>query len=257
MKFFLPLTILMTFSAGALQGQEPPKGYIRFIALGDDPPVVLKEINGVRVEQDAPEGSQPPRVLSVLGSGEPPKSPRLKLRNITGYMEVANRNQTVKLYKGEEAKGAEWANLGKPLVPSTAVLIRDPEDGWKKSKSVLLKDDLRSFPLHTARLVNASNQTIAVRIGEDNTKPAFQMKPGEVKIVGASDGFKVGDVPVHFAHKVRRSWKTIYKTTINVYEKNRVHAYFYSGDRQDMVGKIGFSVLPVVYRNPDPESRGR
>ncbi|MGJ8698327.1 MAG: hypothetical protein ACSHYF_18575 [Verrucomicrobiaceae bacterium] len=249
----LPLLFLLIL-APFVHGQDaPPKGYIRFIALGDAPPYKDELVDGVRVEQPAPEGSLPPKDLTVSGAGEN-GALSLRLRQMTKYVEVQDRTKSVGLFKGEVGAGDPWVTSPGPAVPSTCVIVRSPRErklSWNDVRKVTLKDDLASFPVESIRLVNMSTSTVAIKIGDGK---AFAVGPGRVKVLKQGDGVKVGgDTMVAIAQKkADGSYQKVFNNALQLYSRNRINLFAYNEDGVDARGRIKLSINPEIFKNLAP-----
>ena len=164
---------VITLSAGPVAGQaEEDKGpdrLLRILPVGEAPPFVQKIEGGVRKEQEAPEGSIPPReVVQLTQDGEQEGEPlRLTLDRVSASMPA--RAGTLPLYAsgsgGLDPK--PWHKLTVPAksTHSLALLWRDPkEKKWSKARSMILVDDINSFPAGSIRFVNVSPWTAIVRL---------------------------------------------------------------------------------------------
>jgi len=231
------LPILLAPICQAQQGGKE-RGYFRVVCLGDPPAFETREVNGVMVQQEYAEGSVPPREVTFSGASvkvEEGETTQLHLRRMTKYVEVIDRNLRV------EAKvdGKLWAKLPAPKSPITVAMFRDRSEkklSWNKVKYRTFKDDLASFPVGKARLINMTRVPIAFKIGDAGK--AFEISPGNVKLVGSGDGFSVGNNMVVIATKQKGKWREIFRNRLKLFPNHRLSVYFYESDRQDRKGDI-------------------
>lgn len=213
------LAALTLLSGGVAVAQEAEQGradrMLRLLPLGDPPP--WEEINdGVRrIQKEPPPGSVPPHeVVQLDAAGIERGDPvRLRLNHITEGLPVG---AAAVLYDLEDVgAGAEpWLKLAMPAKShGLALLFRNPrveKPKWDTPLSLVLPEDLTSFPPGSIRFVNVSpwdaEFSIAgqvVRLGSrkhatSRPRGAFQKQPLEVTIVSqAGERKKIGDQAIN------------------------------------------------------------
>jgi hypothetical protein len=267
----MKISLLALFTLGSLSyGQErasdDKRGYLRFLFLGTPAPAILREQNGVMVEQDVPEGEEPPEFLFARNASADTAVFQAKLKRSSKYLEVIDRSKSVDLFQGRQPKGGIWFKAKASTIPSTVVVMKETmeDDGWKNSpRTLTLKDDLRSFPLHTARVVNLSSRDVAIRVGQDRAiRPTVIKAKGGAKVIGAKEGVKVGEMIVGIGAKGRSGrYSTIFQNSIMIMRNQRFEIYLYDPDRaRDRArgGKPQLLLMPQDYRDPrQKESKRR
>lgn len=162
------------------QGQKKvpkPDRLVRFLPVGNPPPFIQKIIKGVRVQQPPPAGAVPPlNVVQMNPKGQPEgNAVQLKLEKVSAS--IPARVGAFALHE-DGPNGPEQKAWHKVKIPksthSLALLWRDPvEKKWTKARSMMLVDDIKSFPAGTMRLVNVSPwSAIIVWKGRRHTLPA-------------------------------------------------------------------------------------
>ncbi|MEJ6829911.1 MAG: hypothetical protein QNK61_06930 [Akkermansiaceae bacterium] len=243
------IPVLLTPFVHAQEGGAE-KGYVRVVCLGDPPPFVAREENGVMVGQEAPAGSVPPREVSFSGAtvrAEVPETTKLRVRRMTKYIEVANKALPVTI----QADNKAWVKLPAPVSPMTVALFRDRSEkklSWDKVGQKAFKDDLRSFPEGKVRFINMTRVPIAIKMVEAGK--AYSVNPGSLKMMGADEGFTVGNNHVAVATKKAGGWKEMFKNRIKLLPRHRLSVYFYESDRQDPKGGIKLKVQMLELMEP-------
>lgn len=240
----------------AQEGGDSPKTLVRFLPLGMNPPIIIKQEGNVLQEQEAAEGAIPPRNIMVApqSNGAEPLAANLRLKRMTPYLEVP-RGASMKLYEGKEARGKEWTAVPGLKGPSTVVFFRDPaapKRDWGKVRFRAFRDDLSAFPKETIRFVNMTRADAVVRVGEKGKSVA--VKAGQVKILGKSDGFKVGgSTIVPIGVKLGNKWVKQSQNGIDLYDNERVSVYFFENDVPNEKGVIKSKMHKVVLPEPARE----
>lgn len=167
-RFLLFLTFLVpTHSPG--QDEERNKA-LRILAVGSMPPWAELPIGGRRLEQPPPPGSTPPhQVQLATEEGTELGNPlRVRLNNMSAVLPV--KPGKVELHEVTVAglSADPWHSLQFPRKPAALGLLwRDPvKKKWSKAQSLLLADDLTSFPAGRIRVINVSNYPVLLEYGE-------------------------------------------------------------------------------------------
>lgn len=234
------------------QDKKPPLGYLRVMTLGAEPPTKVDNVDGGRVMRAAPEAEVPPRNLAVSNTGEEAIVLNPRLKRATDYFEVKDHTKPVNFYDGVAAQGKPWLSAQAGAVPGTIVAMRSPNagpQGWKASPVFkTFADDLNSFPLHTARVVNFTRHKVGVKVGEGNTP--VQVESMQAGIVSAQNGLQVGESVIQLAYVNNGSWKTVFQNTRQMFNGMRYEIYLYEVDRKHGKGNVRVHFLPVNYEDP-------
>lgn len=246
--------LLMGLSSLALaqDREKPPLGYLRVITLGAAPPTKVADVNGGRVIMEAPEAEIPPRNLAVGNTGEEAFVLQPRLKRATPYIEIKDHTKPVNFYPGTVAAGDPWITAKAGAVPGTIVAMRSPQAGplgWKATPIFkTFADDLKSFPNHTARVVNFTRHKVGIKIGEGNTPlQVASMKSGNVD---SKNGLKVGESVIQVAYVHNGRWRTVFQNTRQMFNGMRYEIYVYEVDREHKKGEVRVHFVPVNYKEP-------
>ncbi len=227
------LLVLLSLCAGPVVAQdddEKPTRMLRILAVGETPPFIQKIINGVRVEQEAPAGSIPPRRVVQLNSEgeEKGNAVRLQLDNVSAAIPAGAG--TVSLHSAEDGAPNSQAWHGVKMPKSThalALLWRDPrEKKWTKAMSLTLPDDLSAFPPGTVRIVNVSPWTVGVQFNGKNIK-----LPKGRSLLQGQRGTAINDAPLVVALKDGNGkWHKIFDSVVTHTARERTNVIIYRAD---------------------------
>ncbi|MDB4408565.1 hypothetical protein N9165_00675 [Akkermansiaceae bacterium] len=245
------LLIGLSSLAGA-QDKKAPLGYLRVMTLGAAPPTKVADVNGGRVIMEAPDAEIPPKNLAVGNTGEEAFVLRPRLKQATKYIEIQDHTKPVNFYPGTVAAGEPWLTAKAGAVPGTIVAMRSPKAGalgWKASPVFkTFADDLKSFPNHTARVVNFTRHKVGIKLGEGNTP--LQVESMQSGIVDSKNGLKVGETVMQVAYVSNNKWKTVFQNTRKMFEGMRYEIYIYEVDRVYNKGEVRVHFVPVNYADP-------
>ena len=161
LRLLLPILLIqIAFS------QDKEKGFVRLLALGENPTRKFKSINGRRVEQPPVPGSIPPRALSVSGFAGAVAAVPFQLGRFAPWVEVVDRTLPLQLSAGEK----KWAKVGAPTVPKLAVFVHDralKKMTWDKPKLFEFAETLKAYPNESIRVINLTTDPVIVRLGEE------------------------------------------------------------------------------------------
>jgi hypothetical protein len=172
-------------AAQEVKKDRQPDRLLRLLPLGEAPPFKFDFVDGARVEREPPAGSIPPRQVQIADAeGKEVGQPiRLVLDQLSASIPVpAGR---IPLH--ESGRGGfdatTWHAVTMPEKSShaLALLWRDPvEKNWSKARSVILADDVASFPAGMVRLVNVSPWPVSIEF--EGAK--FKLEAGKLAMQG-------------------------------------------------------------------------
>jgi len=233
----LLLPILLIQSAFS---QDKEKGFVRLLALGENPTMKFKTINGRRVEQPPVPGSIPPRALSVSGFAGAVAAVPFQLGRFAPWVEVVDRTLPLQLSAGEK----KWAKVGAPTVPKLAVFVHDralKKMTWDKPKLFEFAETLRAYPNESIRVINLTTAPVIVRLGEE---ASVEVKAGKARIFKEKDGAKVEDTVALIGVKMKNGRvNRIYKSDIDLYKNQRLTIFLYLGDRELTKNRVYVKIL--------------
>ncbi len=239
MKSRLLLSLLLLQGAFA---QEQP-GFVRFLAVGENPTMVLKNIGGRRVQQPPVPGSIPPKSISVSGALKPGVGVPLALNKFSAWIKVVDRALPLQVFEGADEGATKWAEVTAPTVPKLSVFMKDRAQqkiSWNKTNRFDFAETLAAFPNESIRVINLTNANVAVKLGEKN---GVVVKAKEAKIFKANDGAKVGDTFAKIGVKANGNWGTIHQAPIDLFRNQRVTMVLYLGDRPPTMNKVYMKIL--------------
>lgn len=232
------------------QGGQLPTVFVRYMAIGEKPPFDFKEEDGVRVEVPPPPGSEPPASLWIPGLKGDKKKLKMELTGVNPYKEIDPNLGDAKLYLGADKKKI-WANMKIPTAKlSTAIFVRRKGQTWDKPGLKVIKDDLKSFPLNTIRIVNLSPYPAGITIADKKT---VKIGKEEVKAlpVGEEDIVKI-----FYQNKSGRK-ASLYSNLLELKKNERMHAYLYLDDGPRSRGKVRLKRFRENFRMPKPAKKTR
>jgi hypothetical protein len=237
----LLLPVLLIQSAFS---QEEEKGFVRLLALGENPTMKFKTINGRRVQQPDPPGSVPPRSISVSGSAGNVAAVPFTLNRYTPWVEVVDRTLALQLSAGAGDGAKKWAKVGAPTIPKLAVFVKDrsvKNMTWNNTKLFEFADNLRAYPNESIRVINLTRAPIAFKLGERN---GVQVNAGKSKVFQKEDGAIVEDTFATIGVKLPNGrWNKIYGSDIDLFNNQRVTILLYLGDREQTRNKVYTKIL--------------
>jgi hypothetical protein len=254
MKALFPATFALALLAGLVNAQDKPPKHFRFIPLGELPVWKERLENGIRIGQEPPPGSVPPKELSLL-SGEETQIPfKAGLRSMTSVLTIPGETPRLKISKGPVGTGQDWLSTPIPSGQlSLGVLYRDPATmNWNNPKMKLLKDDSSSFPAGNIRFTNVSDVMVIIQIGDWNSRrppSVYGIKPGQTSM----KPLKVGKNPIRVGYAgPGNSRRWIWSNQIRLLEKQRVQGFFYKAQGENPRHPVLFHYLP----EPLPRAAG-
>ena len=242
---FALLALLLPSALLTAQDEPPPKRF-RFIPLGELPMWREKLEGGIRVGQEPPPGSMPPKSLSLL-SGEDQLIPfRVGLRSLTEVLTVPGSTPSLQLKKGDVGAAQLWLRKPMPTAPlSLGVLYRDPATmNWDSPKLLLLKDDSSAFPAGQIRFTNVSDIMVIIQIGDWKARrppKVFGIPPGKTSLKPLELG--KNQIRVGYAGP-GNSKKWIWSNQVSVLRNQRVQAFFYKAQGKDPRNPVLFHFIP-------------
>ena len=258
LKNLLLIALLLVPATAPLSAQQGNNrtSLFRLLPLGVEPSMKTQKKNGFMQELPAPEGSLPPRILTVVpqADGAEPFQIQVNLRRMGIYKEVP-RGAALKLYEGAEANGEVWKDIKGLSGTTTLALIRDPsvkKRHWNQTKLFAFKDSLASFPNEAVRYINLSRADVVVQVID--TGKSYAVKPGQTRILSAVEGLKIGEgTTVKYGVKLGGKWKVVAQNAVQVRRGHRVSVYFFENDAADHKGvirnKLDYVTLPEPTRD--------
>ena len=230
------------------QGDEQPRtSALRLLAVGDEPPWDEIEREGIRIEQPPPPGSMPPRELQLATeSGAELGNPvRIRLNQVSGVLPV--RPGRVDLHEVTETglSPDPWHSLQFPKKSAgLGLLWRDPgKKKWTKGRSLLLPDDLTSFPAGRVRIVNISSYSVLLEYGKEKRGT---LKPGVTIMLTQR-----AKVPLNIFLKRNNGTRArMFSQVMSAGPRARSNVVIYTADGIDPPSPVKVLALPEIARTP-------
>jgi hypothetical protein len=230
------------------QGDEQARtSALRFLAVGDEPPWNEIEREGIRIEQTPLPGSIPPRELQLATeTGAELGSPvRIRLNQVSSVLPV--KPGRVDLHEVTEIglSPDPWHRLRFPRKSAVLGLLwRDPvKKKWTKGRSLLLPDDLTSFPAGRVRIVNVSNYSVLLEYG---TEKKGTLKPGVAIMVT-----RRAKVPLNLFLKRNNGTRVrMFSQVILAGARERTNVVIYTADGIGPLNPIKVCALPEIAKTP-------
>lgn len=186
---------LIALSAVWSSAEEESAGkhQLRIFPVGDPPPFVQELRDGARYEVAPPEGTVPPRFVSIgaaddaeTGAASGP-SVRLRLGRPSEPL-VFPTPESGRAAVGSEAN-ARWLEV--PLQPCgrTLAMVCRGESDWKSARAVVIPDDAEARKEGRVHFANLSGTPLAIVYGTEK----IRLNPGKTFHRTLSDG---GPVPL-------------------------------------------------------------
>lgn len=167
---FLPVLLLGISIASTEANPKPPERHVRFLAVGEMPPF-HQEIRGdVRYELEPPEGSIPPRQVTIGFGGEKNPSATLRLGQISPPLVAPTGGGPLVLrLPGQKEDSPPWIRLTRPENDDFLVILwrASPKGTWKEAQALIVPDGPLSAPAGSVRLVNVAPIDVGVVIGSE------------------------------------------------------------------------------------------
>jgi hypothetical protein len=225
------------------------------LPVGDPPPYVQETRSGVRHEVDTPPGALPPRevvVPALRKSAEGEGKVRLTLGRVSEAV-LVGAGPVILSAKEEKGDPVRWTQFTMPQQSAAlAVIFRDPrQKSWDAVRSIVLADDLGSFPVGKVRFVNATPFEAGVVFEGKSTL----MKAGQVMLKQPTSGETMKDEPVTVAIRdATGRTARVFDSTIsqNAGERTNVVIYWADGESPRRPGKVLIHrERPALRKMPD------
>jgi hypothetical protein len=256
----LPLLVASSLCTVPAVAQENERGRaLRLIAVGQGPPWEEKIVGGVRVQQDPPAGSEPPVKVQLTNKEgtEIGDAVTINLDQISQVLPVGPGPVPLHETGTGGLNPVAWHTVRFPASAAAglAILWRDPAVGkWTKARSLVLPDDIRSFPAGRVRIVNVSKYTIGLQLGPEKGT----LKPGAA-ILRSGKGGVFTKVPLKLSVKNKSGrWVKVFDQEVNQSARQRTNVILYTADGEGATKPVGAVILRESGRTPVvPKKRSR
>jgi hypothetical protein len=217
---------------------------LRVLPLGNRAPFTQVVRDGVRHETDPPEGSLPPRELSVgleprEGAEERgEKVMRLRLGEISPELRLPPADPPAVVMRDVE-KDRVWLKRGLAGSNATLLVVWRTGKTWDEVRSIALDDSAAAIPAGSARVVNAAPAEVGVVWG----KQRFRLPAGRSMLLRYPEGSRA--VPLQILHAGKDGkLRPCLSTTAEADPSKRRQWFVFRSDRAD--ARSPFQVLPVA-----------
>lgn len=169
--------VVLSFLPCVLSGaDEAPRHQLRILAVGDPPPFRQEQRDGGRYEVAPPEGSVPPRFVSVGSASSVPGTPppvRVRLGQPSEPIEFPQpetRKATVRAKDGQRWLDVPLSTGGRSL----ALVCRGASD-WKQARAVVVPDDAAARAEGRVHFANLSDRPLGLVHGNEK----IRLEPGK------------------------------------------------------------------------------
>lgn len=255
-----PAVVVAMIASGVLPGwaqEKPPRPdrLLRIVPLGEAPPFEFQVVGGQRVQKEPPRGSIPPREVQLGDAeGKDVGGPiRLGLDRVSASLPVAAGSARLHEVGPDGRSERPWVTLEVPdgTRHAMALLWRDPaRQSWETARSLVLTDDVASFPAGMIRFVNVSPWSVEIeRGGKKIPLPAGK--------VVTQRGNQAGEEPVKIALQDRSgNWRAMFHQVVPLGAGERSSVLVYRADGQRPRRPVKVLVLTERAVLPEPPKAG-
>ncbi|MDB0056367.1 hypothetical protein N9F36_04625 [Akkermansiaceae bacterium] len=212
--------------------------FLRVFPVGNPPPFVSKPLPNAKAQKLVKKTRDlPPSSVTIAAFPGSEETLPLELNTITNQVEIKLSLPFVRLFEGEKIEVKIWKEIEvKKGLSSLLVLSpqrKEPKVSWEHIDALVVPDDEDKFPVGNLRLVNVSDQEIAVRFNEE--KKAFPVKPKT---------FSVKEVPSNsFTFAVAKKgqengYRPILSKRLEIEKGMRMTVVFYDGGHRPLTERV-------------------
>lgn len=218
---------------------------LRVLTVGNRAPFIQEVRDGVRHEVDPPEGSLPPRKVSVgiLSPEEGAEEADGKLLNLRlGEVSAPARlpaPETPAVALRDVDSGRPWLKQGLSGSGATLLVVWRAGKTWEKTRSLALDDSPAAVPAGSCRVVNVAPVEMKLIWGEKR----YRLPPGKNVVLRKPAG-PVGTPLVILHPDAAGELKPCLSTTVEADERSRRQWIVFRADRADARQPI--QVLPLA-----------
>lgn len=255
----IPLLLIQNVSAQADEGEKVP-GFVRLLAVGENPTWKTERRGDMRVQLPPPPGSIPPRLISISGAKDPGDGLKLDLSRMTPWVEVTDNKlaiQVSEITKGENAGSdlmKNWAKAPAPKRPLLALYIKNPTADkltWEKPVRFDFDESLQAFPNESIRIINLTKKDLAVKLGE---KSPVKVSSGKHRIFKQADGASLPETFIDVRQiAAPGKYLKVAAKEFDLLRNHRVTLVIHMGDREQTRKDIRMRVFAEPSRVPTPK----
>lgn len=231
-------------AAGASAQQAPVEEIsLRVLPLGDRAPFTQEVREGVRHEVDPPEGSLPPREVSV-GILTPKESDpkqeekllRLRLGEVSAPVHMPKPEQPAITLRAENKL---WLKQGLSAAKSTLLVVWRGGKTWDDElRSLALDDTTEGVPRGSCRVVNVAPVEVKLIWGTQR----LRLLAGKSLVLKFADGATKNQLEILYTD-ASGALRPCLSTTVEAEPSNRRQWFVFRADRAD--ARTPIQVLPL------------
>jgi hypothetical protein len=230
---------------GLAAAQQPPEEVtVRVLTLGNRAPFVQEVRDGMRQEVDPPEGSLPPREVTV-GIPAPENAatkPEEKIMNLR-LGEVSNPVTMPKVDPPtvtlrDAAANKVWFKQGLAAAKSTLLVVWRTGKTWEETRCLALDDSADAIPRGAARVVNVAPVEVKMIWGEQR----YCLAAGKSAVLRFPEGAKSLPLQIFYTDTGDKL-KPCLSTTAEPDTSSRRQWFVFKADRAD--ARTPVQVLPL------------
>ncbi|MFT7173649.1 MAG: hypothetical protein ACI9NQ_001872 [Paracoccaceae bacterium] len=231
------------------QVKDDPYRYVRILPLGNAHKFRWELVDGIRVVLPPGPGEAPPPQAAAKNEIPQLQPLRLVVDNFSRYAAFGPKVEKIELTAAIEAGGKAFYSFKAPTAKrSLAVLYRDHQKlDWFNTKSLVLKDDAKIFPVGSMRFVNVSDQmlglTFMIKKKGQRTKVAqVGVPPGRTHIRQLDKDGELLEIVLIVDDGEQVEIKASHN--VNVDPDKRINAFFYKDSKPGAFKPVRYLTFP-------------
>lgn len=216
---------------------------LRVLTLGNRAPFVQEVRGGMRQEVDPPEGSLPPRKVSVgIVSPDPEveatddKSLTLRLGEVSTPLKFKNPESPVVRLRDDDA-GRLWLKQGLSKAKATMLIVWRVGKTWEETRSLAIDDSTSALPAGACRVVNVAPVEVKMIWGAQR----YRLPSGKSVVLKIPDSSASVPLQIFYTDSSKKL-KPCLSTTVEKSSSSRRQWFVYRADRSD--ARTPIQVLP-------------
>jgi hypothetical protein len=232
-SFLVPAALwIATLATSSAQEAGVEEISLRVLPLGDRAPFTQEIRDGVRHEIDPPEGSLPPREVSVgiLTPKEADTKPeeklmRLRLGEVSAAIRMPRPEQPVVTLRDQNKL---WLKQGLAAAKSTLLVVWRADKTWEETRSLALDDTAEAVPRDSCRVVNVAPLEVKLIWGTQR----LRLLAGKSIVLKSAEGAARTQLEILYTD-ASGNLRPCLSTTVEADPGNRRQWFVFHADRAD------------------------